>query len=323
MLTTAQIIIELCCLSYLDDGNTKGPLCEQEHRIKKAIKKGMESPAYNLGDWSVPWGPVLSEDSIFMMYVAGNQKSNEYAVVVRGTNPHSIKAWLTDLDVSLVAPPYGSGLSIAQGALDGINALNAMSSHSQTLVQYLEELVQKNPSNPPTIYITGHSFGATLAIAYAPWLVAQGSDPQVVTFAGPSAGDAAFAAYFNQLFPDAESYVNTLDAVPNLWASVLDIPQLYQPPGPACPSLVSDLLELVNDLIPSYQQTGGQIQQTYTVQETWNWFKEVGDQHDHFTYAALQGLNLPSGDELEIQALLASRVLGTSVEASVPAGVNG
>lgn len=306
-----QIMIELCCLSYLEDTSQSAQV------ISDAIKAGMSSHRYHLRDWSITWGPVLSADAIFMMYVAGNPSANEYAVVIRGTDPSSVQAWAYDFDLLPVAPPYGTGVSIAKGVRDEIDALNVLTPQSlqppqpsQTLVQYLTGL-----AGSPTIYLTGHSFGATIAVAYAPWLVAQGvSSPQVITFAGPSAGDQAFASYFNQLFPSAENYVNTLDIVPKFWASLSEIAATYPPPGPACPEWIAKLLEAVGGLSADYAQTS-QVPKTGTLQGSESWYDEVEAQHDHFTYAKLFHLHLQPHlhHELEIQALLASGRLGTAL----------
>jgi len=283
-LNTHQILIELCCLSYCDDtADLFEKRSEQEAKIAADITSGLSQ--LDLNGWPITWGPVLSDDfeRTFMMYVAGHSHLNEFAVVIRGTDPKSIEGWLTDLDVTLVAPPYGSGLSIAKGANDAIETLNGMTSGSQTLVQYLSSL-----PGSPTIYVTGHSFGGTLATAYAPWLVAQGvASPQVVTFAAPSAGNGAFVTYLTANVQSVTSYINTLDVVPNFWAALLNVEQYYASPGPACP--IDGLLKDWAKKIVGYEQAGVQVSRTGTLQSNDDWLAEVGYQHDHNTYATLLG----------------------------------
>lgn len=311
-LTINQILIELCALSYCDDeADPSEPISQQEQAIAADITSGLSQ--LGLSDWSITWGPVLSDDieRTFMMYVAGNSVSGEYAVVIRGTDPASVLGWFTDLIVKLVAPPYGSGLLIAQGALDAINTLNAMSSGGQTLVQYLTAL-----SGSPTIYVTGHSFGATLATAYAPWLVAQGvSSPQVVVFAGPSAGNSAFVSYLSANVASVTSYVNTLDIVPSFWANILAVEQYYASPGPPCPGAIGDVLNWASKHVVGYEQVSGQTSLPGTLQPNDNWFQEVSYQHNHNTYAGLLGAPELSIDELEIQSFLKAQGEGVARKA--------
>lgn len=61
------------------------PIGEQEQKIAADITSGLCQS--DLSGWAITWGPVLSSDfeRTFMMYVAGNSGSGEYAVVIRGT----------------------------------------------------------------------------------------------------------------------------------------------------------------------------------------------------------------------------------------------
>jgi hypothetical protein len=304
-LSNTQILIELCALSYCDeDADPFKSITHQEKAIATDINSGLQQLGLS-SDWSITWGPVLSTDiaRAFMMYVAGNSSSGEYAVVIRGTDPASFLGWLRDVEVSLVAPPYGSGLLIANGANQAMSTLNAMTSGGQTVVQYLTSL-----SGSPTFYVTGHSFGGTLATAYAPWLVAQGvGSPQVVTFAAPSAGNAAFVTYLLANVTSVTSYINTLDVVPNLWANIEGIERYYASPGPACPKLITILLNNFAKNVTGFEQPVTPTSLTGTLQSSDTWFQEVGYQHDHNTYAGLLGAPELSIDELEIQTFLATR----------------
>src|SRR5581483_2631925 len=81
-----------------------------------------------------------------------------------------------------------------------------------------------------SLMVTGHSLGGGLAPVLAAWLAWRFGDAsrlKVYTFAAPSPGNAAFAAYFNRLFRDptgktstAYRIYNTLDLVPNAWATL-------------------------------------------------------------------------------------------------------
>ena len=69
------------------------------------------------------------------------------------------------------------------------------------------------------------------------------------TFAAPSAGNRAFADYYNRLFTDPSTgqstafrVFNSLDAVPNAWATLATIPTYYTP-SPRCPFYVKDIVD--------------------------------------------------------------------------------
>ena len=101
----------------------------------------------------------------------------------------------------------------------------------------LETFLTAAPEGTP-ILITGHSLGGCLASALAPcvanWMRSAVSI-SVYTIAAPSPGNAEFADYYNALFADqsghstAFRFFNSLDVVPNAWAS-LDTVETYYPP---------------------------------------------------------------------------------------------
>jgi hypothetical protein len=85
---------------------------------------------------------------------------------------------------------------------------------------------------------------------------------KVYTFAAPSAGNAAFAAYYNQTFADASGasrafrVYNTLDVIPNAWASLGAVEALYVP-QPRCTDELRLLIELTKAFVGSnYVQVG-------------------------------------------------------------------
>ena len=105
--------------------------------------------------------------------------------------------------------------------------------------QQLVELVK----NKTTVDVIGHSLGGALASVVAPWLKAHlagiksGAKVRATTLAGPTAGNAAFAAYLEEQFPGDQfrRVVNPIDVVPLAWSveSILKIPSLYKNPLPA------------------------------------------------------------------------------------------
>ena len=108
--------------------------------------------------------------------------------------------------------------------------------------QALRAFLTAAPEGTP-ILITGHSLGGCLASALAPCVADwRGSafGISVYTIAAPSPGNADFAAYYNALFTDqsgdstAFRFFNSLDVVPNAWASLATV-ETYYPPLVACP----------------------------------------------------------------------------------------
>lgn len=295
----AQQMIVLCVESYVDEKPLPGEsIAQQEARMLGDINIALQGYP---GGWQVTWGPALSADRANMMYVAGNGSS--YAVVIRGTDWSFVLDWIEDFTSILQVPaPYNFSVNIAAGTLIGITTLSQMTaSDGTTLNQYLSTL----PSSAQ-LYVTGHSLGGCLASAYAPWLVSDGfgaGKMKVYTFAGPTAGDQAFADYYNKLFGSrAARYYNGIDLVPNAWATLPAIKQLFNP-SPTCPSFVKDLIDWVQPFIPAYVQTGnatklpGKIHWTSTVQadDPINdilWGFQVANQHASTYYAYLLGVTI-------------------------------
>jgi hypothetical protein len=122
------------------------------------------------------------------------------AVAVRGTNGKVLLDWLMDdLDILRTMPwPLGaSGANvvgnISESTSIGLTTLTSM--HNLSVPQ-------------ASVCFTGHSLGATLSSVLAlyardnqsTWDPSSKAIVTAINFAGPSAGDSGFAAYFNQQF---------------------------------------------------------------------------------------------------------------------------
>jgi hypothetical protein len=76
----------------------------------------------------------------------------------------------------------------------------------------------------------------------------------VYTFAAPSPGDEGFATYYNQLFQDGSSMstafrlYNTLDVVPNAWASLETIKSYYVP-APQCTPEITMVIDVAQAMM--------------------------------------------------------------------------
>lgn len=256
----AQLLISLAAFAYVDETPLQGESRDQQTaRMRKDIDtslKGLPTPG-----WEVVWGPGIGLDRGNMLYVAGNTTTNQYAVAVRGTDWSFWLDWLEDFAsllplvpfrYVLPAPTNPSLIRIALGTALGLDDLIAIqgataSGANSTLGQFLATL----PANSD-LFVTGHSLGGCLASVVAAWAaytLGNAARVKAYTFAAPSAGDAGFASYYNALFTDPASsqstafrVYNTLDFVPNAWASLTHVETYYQP-KPQCPDDIKLLVD--------------------------------------------------------------------------------
>jgi len=254
----ALLTLTLSVAAYIDEKPLPGEsIAQQEARMLRDIDAALAASAYPT--WSVAWGPKLNADRSNMMYIAGIPSAGQYAVAVRGTDWSFLLDWLEDFASVLPLVPYpylsGADARVAAGTDIGL----------QQLIQMAPASFLKEVPDGATIFVTGHSLGGCLASAIAPYLAQALGGPgalRVYTFAAPSAGDAAFASAYNALFgptggpPSAFRFFNTLDAVPNGWASLPTIETYYQP-FPKCPQDIKDIITLAQDWVGNeYVQVG-------------------------------------------------------------------
>ena len=255
------------------------------------------------GQWRLVWGPGVTTGNL--MYVAQYMNSNIYAIAIRGTVPKFGLTLLVDLYEDLdvgTQVPWGHGAppdaKVAYGTLDGLSDLASMVSNGQTLLQFIATL----PDNA-AIFVTGHSLGGCLTTVMAPWLQFKfaASKPGLrllpMTFAGPTAGNQAFADWYTQTaFPGVSfRYYNTLDIIPMAWQNLVGIKSLYPQPAPDCPWEMRGVIDMVNgwlvnvDDVAYVQPNGNGNPLPGTPYLTTSWFTEAGDQHGHNTYLDLLG----------------------------------
>lgn len=191
-----------------------------------------------IGDQELVWGPAVHKSGIFqdaLMFVvySRNEIGPEYTVVIRGTNPVSLKTWIfQDLMVhKLVDWNNGddlvSGRKISQGTSTGLTILKQLKppegfpGENRTALEFLTEAACTS-STPLTVTLTGHSLGAALAPVYGLYLkenlTATNVQLQMYTYASPSIGNQPFADYINTVFNGCSfRYTNPLDVVTNVW----------------------------------------------------------------------------------------------------------
>jgi len=218
---------------------------------RRRIAEHLADPALaTAGEWRIVWGPV--ETLANLVYVAYAPASNTFAVAIRGTVPTPGPAQLLniyqDLHVAQAVPwphPDAPDARIARGTWDGLRALLSRASNGVKLDAFLEHAAVAFPG--ASVVVTGHSLGGCLASVLALHLRHRlpGVAVAPVTFAAPTAGNAAFAAFFDALFPGAPRYYNRLDVVPMAWAGLDGVADLFPDPGVRCPSAFRETVRLV------------------------------------------------------------------------------
>lgn len=203
------------------------------------VREGLENVEDIVGPQELIWGPASVKpvgrlfDNGMMMVVRPAGDPGKLTVVIRGTNPVSMSAWFQqDFDVGQstpwVFPEATGGERYSRGASRSLWLLTAAlipeagePGAGLTLLEALEAEIAK-AEGPLTINVTGHSLGGVMATTLALWLrerLPRESVPHLPTraFAGPSAGNAAFAAYTNRMLGDYLRIYNHMDIVTHAW----------------------------------------------------------------------------------------------------------
>jgi hypothetical protein len=213
------------------------------------INAGLGEAGYK--SWQVVWGPALKADRSNLVYAARNNETGQLAVSISGSDFSFWLNWIQDLAVVTLVPydefvPTASDtMQIARGTAIGLRQVLRMQDGTESLETFLTAAPEGTP-----ILITGHSLGGCLASVLAPCVanwVGSASALSVYTIAAPSPGNADFAAYYNTLFTVQSGYstafrfFNSLDVVPNAWASLPTV-ETYYPPLVSCPPDITRII---------------------------------------------------------------------------------
>jgi hypothetical protein len=267
-----QQMAALAFIAYLGEELT-GSDDKVEGELYPCLVSQLAAEPVTADKWTLTWGPAVYKFDIAhyddnMLYVVRDAADPAHlAIVTRGTNAKAILDWLLeDLDVGhQVAWRYGdapSGAKISQATENGLRVLQTMVPASgpvpnQTLAQFLMTYSQANGALQ--IHVTGHSLGGALAPTLALWLAdtrrdwdASGqSTIAVVSLAGPTAGNAAFAAYSDSRIGSSTTRLhNPYDVVPLAWndATMGTIAGLYAPQIEP-ENVIRDAIDVARDLV--------------------------------------------------------------------------
>ena len=241
---TVELAMTLSTLAYVDENRT----ATQQQMISE-IDAGLEEAGYEA--WRVIWGPALNADRSNLAYAARNSVTGQLAVSIRGSDFSFWLNWIEDLAaIRLVAydqfvASATETAQIAFGTAIGLRQILGMRDGTTSLESFLTAAPEGTP-----ILITGHSLGGCLASALAPCVanwVGSASSLSVYTIAAPSPGNADFTDYYNALFTNqsgqstAFRFFNSLDVVPNAWASLATV-ETYYPPLVPCPADIARII---------------------------------------------------------------------------------
>lgn len=227
------------------------------------------------GEWEIVWGPAtytvpgarFQDNMMYVVRLTSPKpgQPHQYVIANRGTNGAVLLDWLMeDFDIQqfmpwktgLDGPPAGASISEATNI--GLTILTGLKPQGSTVKQqgttlydFLESEMAGS-SEPASICVTGHSKGGALAPTLAlflrdtqlSWDPSSRATVTTISFAGPTAGNEAFAEYSDSRFripPEnpleglwtGESFCDpvrtTLDIAPFAWNQLTydDLENLY------------------------------------------------------------------------------------------------
>ncbi|MFC2107098.1 hypothetical protein ACFLRY_02060 [Bacteroidota bacterium] len=262
----AAEIMTLAAIAYVAEGLSTQAITDS---IRYYLA---DSSLASAGEWQLVWGPGIDNTNSNLVYIAKSktQKTDTYAMVVRGTSIYSITDILQDIQVFTLVPfKYGlPGDSIANGSMIGLDKLIQTTDPStgKTLKEYLAGTTGNLKGK---MYITGHSQGGALAPLLTYWFITQSGvglnfDIETYAFAGSSVCNKTFKTnFFNSLPPSAQFHMvaNELDAIPYFWAMYDSLAANSIPTH--VPALYKNMLKTISEILDTnkikYVQLAKQI----------------------------------------------------------------
>jgi len=259
-------------------------------------------------------GAGADDDDANLVFVAGyfpdpNAAPESIFVTIRGTDVDIDDIWgilwqiREDLDAADPQPmPWALNdpARVASGTLDGLTTVQGLADFTQppdkeTLTQFLTTFLSSPANANVTTVVAGHSLGGCLATIVAMWirtlpLPNYRGAIQPITFAAPTAGNGNFAKYYNELFPSARRFQNSLDVIPLLYYNLGAIDGIYGGLLPA-PDYVRIGVAVMEEEVggAGYTQPaqGQQILPGTQLASDTDWSAQAFHQHHLATYLAI------------------------------------
>lgn len=299
--------LQLCEVSYLKDPWTMIDV------VKTSV-----TPLDPGGQWTCDWGPAQNADHSNLVFVAVYRTASGTPVcavtVVRGTDADIGDRWgvleqiWEDIDIlNCASPPWDPAgeQRVAQGTLDALDVVEGLRANAPpvSLRSFLTSFLSDPANGNPVLVVTGHSLGGCLVSVVAPWLrsslaAAGVTNTSIVpaSFAAPTAGNAAFAAWFDATFTGGMRVHNSLDVVPLGWWNLKAVKSIYETCGHPTPEAVKlvvdgwDVAMAVKRV--SYAQPAADdapLTGACAAPASASWTAELAYQHHPTTYMALLG----------------------------------
>ena len=265
-------------------------------------------------DLSVVWGPAwkstLFGNPYSLAFVARCESTGALTVVIRGTNPTSLSAWLgEDVDIdeacpfSEFAPDVPPDAKISNGIANALRYAMEQTPESGyaqeglNLLEYLQGVEELQ-----SLTVTGHSLGGTLTPVLYAWLHGQLLAPggngslkmDLMSFAGLTAGNQAFVDYLDTLISGTPAWrvVNPLDVAPRAFVSADDMKNIYVADGIECGRFEAQVIDHLFSVaaIPYVQPTEGELRLPEAIDPSESsWAGQATHQHHTSTYLSLVG----------------------------------
>lgn len=291
-------------------GLSRPTLSELQAYVTSVTTEVLSSTAtqqYIGSDWIAVWGTevysnqpdnaaVVVDNAMGLFY---SPSQNLFVIAIAGTNGNSTFDWLTeDFDVrstqswqdvlgtgGVTVPTTYQDAAISTGAYTGFQILTTMQNASgETMLQALTTYLTANTISGATLAVAGHSLAGALCPVLALYMyqiqqndaLNWNSNGGVTTIAvyptaGPTPGEANFAAYYASLVTASngaliyDSQYNALDVVPQAWmlSSMETVPAIYDGSlstpaapfmGPVVLGMMAATVESANDTAIAYTQ---------------------------------------------------------------------
>jgi len=234
---------------------------------------------------------ALSPLSDALVLITKDRNTGIYSIIFRGTNTISAAEWVfQDFMVQkqipwneIVPTEAPAAAMISEGTATAIRLrlpMSPLKGEKGAGISFEDELISlasgsREDGSPRVLRFTGHSLGGLLAPAMALWLQDEmrtrgGSTAQfeVYAYAGPTAGNRAFADYLSSHVQHFMRYASSLDIAPRVWEkdTLEPAPELYQPEIKMLPvtrSLYAIALRVASE--KGYAQPGPAIEVPSTI----------------------------------------------------------